>query len=119
MACFKDINTLEQLRKQYRDLLKKFFPDNANGSTEAAKEINVEYDRLFKELKDRHESKSIGNGNSKDSNANADYNSMNVAVFYSFSHIHTDTIQKMLARFSISNKSKDNIFIYLPIFVKL
>lgn len=76
MAYFKNVNTLEQLRKQYRDLLKKFHPDNANGSTEATKVINVEYDRLFKELKDRHESKSTGNGYSKDSNAKADYNSM-------------------------------------------
>lgn len=58
---FKDVKTLEELRKQYRDLLKKFHPDNANGSTEATQEINAEYDRLFKVLKDRHESKSAGN----------------------------------------------------------
>lgn len=55
---FKDVNTLEELRKQYRDLLKKYHPDNANGSTEATQEINAEYDRLFKVLKDRHESRS-------------------------------------------------------------
>ena len=47
---FKDVNTLEELRKQYRDLLKRFHPDNANGSTEATQEINAEYDRLFKVL---------------------------------------------------------------------
>ena len=47
---FKDVNTLEELRRQYRDLLKKFHPDNANGSTEATQEINAEYDRLFKLL---------------------------------------------------------------------
>lgn len=58
---FKDVNTLEELRKQYRDLLKRFHPDNANGSTEATQEINAEYDRLFKVLKDRHESRSAGN----------------------------------------------------------
>ena len=57
---FKDVNTLEELRKQYRDLLKKYHPDNANGSTEATQEINAEYDRLFKVLKDRHESRSAG-----------------------------------------------------------
>ena len=39
---FKDVNTLEELRKQYRDLLKKYHPDNANGSTEATQEINIE-----------------------------------------------------------------------------
>ena len=69
---FKDVNTLEELRKQYKDLLKKFHPDNANGSTEATQEINAEYDKLFKVLKDRHESKSA---DSKDRNANqSDYN---------------------------------------------
>ena len=64
---FKDINTLEELRRQYRDLLKKYHPDNANGSTEATQEINAEYDRLFKMLKDRHESKSADNQNTKQS----------------------------------------------------
>ena len=64
---FKDVNTLEELRRQYRDLLKKYHPDNANGSTEATQEINAEYDRLFKALKDRHESKSADNSNTKQS----------------------------------------------------
>lgn len=59
---FSNVNTLEELRKQYRDLLKKYHPDNVNGSTEATQEINAEYDRLFKMLKDRHESKTT-NGN--------------------------------------------------------
>lgn len=27
---FKDINTLEELRRQYKELLKKYHPDNAN-----------------------------------------------------------------------------------------
>ena len=70
---FKDVNTLEELRRQYRDLLKKYHPDNANGSTEATQEINAEYDRLFKLLKDRHESKSA---DSKESNAKTDFNNM-------------------------------------------
>lgn len=69
---FKDVNTLEELRRQYRDLLKKYHPDNANGSTEATQEINAEYDRLFKVLKDRHE-KSADN---KESNAKTDFNNM-------------------------------------------
>ena len=58
MAYFKNVNTLEELRRQYRDLLKKHHSDNANGSTQATQEINAEYDRLFKLLKDRHKSKS-------------------------------------------------------------
>ena len=55
MAYFKNVNTLEELRKQYKELLKKFHPDNANGSTVATQEINAEYDKLFKILKDKHE----------------------------------------------------------------
>ena len=70
---FKDVNTLEELRRQYRDLLKKYHPDNANGSTQATQEINAEYDRLFKALKNRHESKSADN---KESNAKTDFNNM-------------------------------------------
>lgn len=45
MMYFTDgIKTLDELRKQYRDLLKMYHPDNAGGSTEATQEINSEYD---------------------------------------------------------------------------
>ena len=70
---FKNVNTLEELRRQYRDLLKKYHPDNKDGSTQVTQEINAEYDRLFKLLKDRHESKST---DSKESNAKTDFNNM-------------------------------------------
>ena len=62
MKYFKDINTLEGLRKQYKELLKKFHPDNPNGSTEATQEINAEYDKLFQILKDKHDSKADRQG---------------------------------------------------------
>ena len=48
---FKNAETLEQLRKQYKDLLKKHHPDNGGNLTDM-QEINAEYDRLFKVLKD-------------------------------------------------------------------
>lgn len=67
---FKNVESLEQLRKQYRDLLKQCHPDNVNGSTEATQEINAEYDHLFKMLKNRHESKSADNSNAKSSDYN-------------------------------------------------
>ncbi len=70
---FKDVHTLEELRKQYRDLLKKYHPDNANGSAEATKEINAEYDKLFKILKDRHESKSADSSQGTTNKAQSDY----------------------------------------------
>lgn len=44
---FKDVSTVEQLRKRYRELLKMYHPDNENGSVEITQEINSEYDRLF------------------------------------------------------------------------
>ena len=57
MKYFNNVETLEELRKQYKELLKQYHPDNPKGSTEATQAINAEYDRLFKVLKDRHESK--------------------------------------------------------------
>ena len=50
MKYFKDVNTLEELRRQYKELLKKYHPDNPQGSTAATQEINAEYDQLFKVL---------------------------------------------------------------------
>lgn len=70
MTYFKNVETLEELRKQYKELLKKYHPDNPNGSTEATQAINSEYDRLFKVLKDRHESKSTADNE----NGKADFN---------------------------------------------
>ena len=56
MKYFKDCNTLEVLRKQYKELLKTHHPDNG-GNVADMQEINAEYDQLFKVLKDKHESK--------------------------------------------------------------
>lgn len=70
---FKDVSTLEELRRQYKDLLKKYHPDNPQGSTEATQEINAEYDRLFKVLKNRHESKAA---DSQEEQTKTDFNNM-------------------------------------------
>ena len=72
MTYFKNINTLEELRKQYRDLLKIHHPDNG-GNVSDMQEINAEYDKLFKALKDKHESKSA---DSKENNTKTDFNNM-------------------------------------------
>lgn len=71
MKYFNNVNTLEELRKQYKELLKKYHPDNPNGSTKATQEINTEYDNLFKVLKDRHEKKATDNTKEK-----TDFNNM-------------------------------------------
>lgn len=70
MTYFKNVETLEELRKQYKELLKKFHPDNQDGSTEATQQINAEYDKLFKVLKDKHESKATADSE----NGKADFN---------------------------------------------
>lgn len=43
---FRNITSFDDLKKQFRDLLKKNHPDNG-GDVEAMKEINVEFDALF------------------------------------------------------------------------
>lgn len=54
MAKFKfftsNISTLEELRKQYKNLLKLHHPDNG-GTKEASQQINNEYEQLFSMLK--------------------------------------------------------------------
>lgn len=55
MMYFKNVESLQELRKQYKELLKVHHPDNG-GNVAQMQEINVEYDKLFKQLKDRHDS---------------------------------------------------------------
>ncbi|MBQ3512556.1 MAG: J domain-containing protein [Lachnospiraceae bacterium] len=62
MTYFNNVNTLEQLRKQYKELLKKHHPDNG-GNVSDMQEINFEYDKLFKVLKDKHENNSADTNN--------------------------------------------------------
>lgn len=47
MKYFTGVNTVEELRKKYRKLLKKYHPDNKDGSVEITQQINTEYDALF------------------------------------------------------------------------
>jgi len=48
--------TAEELKKQYRELAKKYHPDKG-GSTADMQRVNAEYDRLFPKLKDIHRNK--------------------------------------------------------------
>ncbi len=56
MKWFKDVKTIEELKKRYKELLRNYYPDNTNGSTEVTKEINAEFDALYAAL--RHENTS-------------------------------------------------------------
>ena len=54
MKHFKNIKSYDNLKTQYKALLKANHPDNG-GDLETMKEINVEYDALFRIWKDRQE----------------------------------------------------------------
>ena len=55
MKYFAGVKTVEELRKKYRELLKKYHPDNENGRVEVTQEINVEYDLVISILsKEEH-----------------------------------------------------------------
>lgn len=45
MKYFKNVNTIEELKKQFKKLAKQYHPD-LGGSNEAMKEINAEYEML-------------------------------------------------------------------------
>ena len=50
---FAEVKSVEELRQRYRELLKKYHPDNEGGSVEITQEINTEYDRLFEDLSEK------------------------------------------------------------------
>jgi len=50
MNYFKDIENLEELRKEYKRLVKQYHPDNG-GDLETIKVINAKYEAVFEALK--------------------------------------------------------------------
>ena len=82
---FKDVTDIETLRKRYRELLKKYHPDNENGSTEITQQINQEYDRLFAILS--KESKADGESTTEEEKA---ANEAVKAVLDRIIHINAD-----------------------------
>ena len=62
MKHFKNVKSYEDLKDQYKALLKKNHPDNG-GDLETMKEINVEYDALFPIWKNRKEAETGQNIN--------------------------------------------------------
>ena len=57
MRYFTNVNCIEQLKKQYKTLCKKYHPDlNKDTDTnDIMKAINAEYEKLFAQYKDIHE----------------------------------------------------------------
>lgn len=66
MKWFKDVSSIEELRKRYKELLKKHHPDNG-GNEENMKELNAEYDRLYARIS--HENKADGESTTYDNKA--------------------------------------------------
>lgn len=54
---FKNVTTLEELKKEYRKLAMQYHPDRPNGNAEIFKAVNNEYTKLFEELKEVHKTK--------------------------------------------------------------
>lgn len=53
MKYFKDVKSLEDLKKQFKKLAMKYHPDRPTGDVEIMKAINNEYDKLFPIWKNR------------------------------------------------------------------
>lgn len=72
MEYFKSVSNLSELRKQYKELLKKHHPDNG-GDVADMQGINSEYDKLFKMLKDKHDSKATDSDKTSYENMKYDF----------------------------------------------
>lgn len=55
MKWFKDVSDLDTLRRMYKRLVIQYHPDNCGSDDSSIKEINAEYDELFKKLKAGYE----------------------------------------------------------------
>ena len=72
MEYFKSVSNLSELRKQYKELLKKHHPDNG-GDVADMQGINSEYDSLFKKLKEKHDSKGADSNKASFGNMQYDF----------------------------------------------
>lgn len=66
MTWFAGVKTVGELRKKYKELLKRYHPDNSDGSVEITQEINREYDLVFGGL--RHDKDAEGRTYNDDEN---------------------------------------------------
>lgn len=67
MKYFKGINNLDELRKEYKNLIRKNHPD-CGGDLKVCQEINVEYEQIFEKLKNENCANSFNkSNNNKDS----------------------------------------------------
>ena len=51
---FQNVDSVEELKKQYKTLAFKYHPDREGGSVAAMQRINAEYDELLKTVRNVH-----------------------------------------------------------------
>lgn len=51
---FQNVDSVEELKKQYKTLAFKYHPDREGGSVSAMQRINAEYDELLKTVRNVH-----------------------------------------------------------------
>ena len=84
MIYFNNVNTLEELRKQYKELLKKYHPDNyadsplADVAEQKMKEINEAYDAINQM---RQKGKGTGSTGSSSYSSSANSQFYNVRIY--------------------------------------
>ena len=52
---FHDVQTVEELKRQYKTLAFKYHPDREGGSKEIMQQVNAEYDELLSRVRNIHE----------------------------------------------------------------
>lgn len=92
---FKNVQTLDELRKQYKDLLKKYHPDNG-GSEDITKTINVEYEKLFKILKDSHSRQDTADSNTENKSSSYDNSYDNMKYDFAEDELLREMLQKVI-----------------------
>lgn len=77
MTYFKDVRTVEELKRQYRKLVLQYHPDRG-GTEEDMKRINLEYDILLRRVGNIHESKDADGETWEDKSGPQDRYSCNI-----------------------------------------
>lgn len=94
MKYFKGVETIEELKKAYKELAKKLHPD-LGGNKEEFQVMNNEYDLLFKSLKNKkanNKTNNKGNDNFKDIiNDLIKYNELTIEIIGSWLWVSGNT----------------------------
>ena len=95
MKYFRGIETIEELKKAYKELAKKLHPD-LGGNKEKFQEMNNEYDLLFKSLKANKKANKAANNKDNDNFKNIideliKYNELTIEIIGSWLWVRGNT----------------------------